>query len=100
MKAQNAQMKEPLAAATAKGPDIRIVHSKGNSDMASVAHTINHETQDELCQLSQLARQGAAIASAISIEEALESLPDRTLLPILFDLHQKFEQIQHRLDAI
>lgn len=27
----------PKAAATASGPDIRIVHSKGNSDMNSVA---------------------------------------------------------------
>jgi len=90
----------PKAAATAKGPDIRLIHSVGSSDMNSVAHTVNQETQDELFQLSLLASQGAAIASAISIEEALEALPDKTLLPIIYDLQQKFEQIQHRLDAI
>lgn len=90
----------PKAVAAAKGPDIRLIHSVGSSDMNSVAHTVNQETQDELFQVSLLASQGAAIASAISIEEALEALPDRTLLPILFDLQQKFEQIQRRLDAI
>lgn len=96
-----AQKRErPKAVAAAKGPYIKLIHSVRTTDMASVAHTVNHETQDELFQLSLLASQGAAIASAISIEEALEALPDRTLLPILFDLQQKFEQIQHRLDSI
>ncbi|RVU32729.1 hypothetical protein [Neptunomonas marina] len=68
--------------------------------MSSLAQTLSHKTQSELSDLSLLASQGAAIAVAISVDESLDALPKKTLITILYDLHQKFEQIEQRLDAI
>jgi len=94
----------PKAAATAKGPDIRLIHTKGHSDMNSVAETREPAIPAEIAQRIQkliiAARHGQAVCDMMLLDTTVENSEPETIMYATWGLSDTLERIADELEKI
>jgi len=94
----------PKATAIAKGPDIRLIHSVGSSDMNSVAETREPAIPAEIAQRIQkliiAARQGQAVCDMMLLDTTVENSEPETIMYATWGLSDTLERIADELEQI
>lgn len=95
----------PEGAPTPTGPNIRVIHSIGTTDMTSVAQTkreprVPDDIAHDINKLAILARQGDALCQCLMLEEVRDTLDSDQMHMAIWDLSDKFDRLADKLERI